>query len=131
MEDIIAYLLTPVSLHSIALDVSNLLQLLLLRNDQEPAFQDVNCFVLQQQQHSDADPWVPQQQVKRSEAESLQHLKTHCFKTAPLRAEALSVQSRATLTEGLKASGHQVSREQHVWSVQVTQHTHTLQAAMR
>ncbi len=46
MKDIIAYLLAPVRLNSIPLDVLYLLQLLLLSNDQQPAFQDINGLIL-------------------------------------------------------------------------------------
>ena len=47
MENITAYLLAPVSFHSIPLDVFDLLQLLLLGNDQQPAFQNIQGLVLQ------------------------------------------------------------------------------------
>ncbi len=50
MEDIVAYLLAPVRLDSIPLDVPYLLQLLLLSDDQQSAFQDINGLILQRKQ---------------------------------------------------------------------------------
>ena len=49
MKNITTYLLAPVSFDSVPLDVFDLLQLLLLGNDQQPAFQNIQGFVLQWQ----------------------------------------------------------------------------------
>ena len=49
MENITAYLLAPVSSDRIPLDIFYLLELLLLGNDQQPAFQNVQGFILQRQ----------------------------------------------------------------------------------